>query len=182
MRRIYFDKYASSGKFPDGRVKLDVYFKSSDGENYVWTPDWEKGTRHFFIEAYRIEKLNKPASPERERFKQVAKEVLSEEEQEKPRANLKLIAIQLGEGLKGETSVNEINRMASAIFGFDVSSNPHPSITSVRSQTVYDWVMTLGEQPISEGTKLHLLKEFVETLTPENSSLRKLTEGERARG
>jgi len=98
-KRIFFDKYDSSGKFPDGRVKLDVYFRSSDGEQYVWTPEWERGTRQFFLEAYRIEKLNVPKSPERERFKQVAEEVLREEEQEKPDINFKPISIELGEGL-----------------------------------------------------------------------------------
>ena len=108
MKRIFFNRYDSSGKFPDERVKLDVYFRSSDGEQYVWTPDWSKGTRHFFLEAYRIEKLNVPKSPERERFKQVAEEVLCEEEQEKPEINFKRMAIELGEELKNHTSLNEI--------------------------------------------------------------------------
>ena len=174
MKRIFFDKYDSSGRFPDGRVKLDVYFHSSDGEKYVWTPEWERGTRHFFLEAYRIEKLNVPKSPERERFKQVAEEVLREEEQEKPDINFKRIAIELGEGLKYQTSLNEIGRMASVVFDFDVSPHPHPSITSSRSQTVYDWVVTLSEQLISNEKKLQLLKQFIDALTPEDSPLRKL--------
>jgi hypothetical protein len=174
VKRIFFDKYDSSGKFPDGRVKLDVHFHSSDGERYVWTPDWERGTRHFFLEGYRIEKLNRPESPEKERFKEVAAEVLSEEEQEKPEINFKRIAIELGEGLKYQTSLNEIGRMASAVFDFDVSPHPHPSITSGRSQTVYDWVMTLSEQPISQEKKKQLLKQFIDALTAEDSPLRKL--------
>ncbi len=173
MKRIFFDNYDSSGKFPDGRVKLDVHFHSSDGERYVWTPDWERGTRHFFLEGYRIERLNRPESPERERFKEIATKVIKEEEQKEEQINWKLIAIRLGEGLKG-TPVNEINRMASAFFDFDVSSHPHASITSVRSQTVYDWVMTLSEQPISQGKKLQLLKQFIDALTPEDSPLRKV--------
>jgi hypothetical protein len=80
MGRIFFKKYDSSGRFPDGRIKLDVYFEDSEGNKYVWTPDWERGTRHFFLEAYRIEKLNRPQSAELESFKQIAKEVTSEEE------------------------------------------------------------------------------------------------------
>jgi len=174
MKRIFFGKYDSSGKFPDGRAKLDVYFHSSDGEKYVWTPDWERGTRHLFLEAYRIEKLNKPESPERERFKKIATEVLNEEEQKKEPINFRMLAIQLGEGLKGQTVINEINRMASVVFDFDVSPHPHTSITSIRSQTVYDWVMTLSEQPISQEKKLQLLKQFIDALTPEDSPLRKL--------
>lgn len=177
MKRIFFDKYDSSGKFPDGRVKLDVYFHSSDGEKYVWTPDWQGGIRQFFLEAYRVEELNVPKSPERERFKRVAEEVLREEEQKEEPINWKLIAIELGDGLKYQTSLNEIGRMASVVFDFDVSAHPHPSITSSRSQTVYDWVMTLSKQPISQGKKLQLLKQFIDALTPEDSPLRKLMGG-----
>ena len=175
MKRIFFDKYSSSGKFPDGRVKLDVYFHSSDRENYVWTPDWQRGTRHFFLEAYRIEKLNKPEGKEIIQFKETALEVLSDEEKEEA-INFKLIALQLGEGLKNQTTINEIGRIASAIFDFNVSPHPHLNITSSRSQTIYDWVMTLSEQPISIGMKMKLLKRFVDPFTPEDSPLRKLIE------
>ena len=64
--------------------------------------------------------------------------------------NFRLIGIKLGEGLKYSTSINEINRIASAVFDFEVSSYPHESITSSRSQLIYDWVMSLAEQPIKE--------------------------------
>ena len=85
--------------------------------------------------------------------------------------NFRLIGIKLGEGLKYTTSINEINRIASAIFDFKVSSHPHESITSSRSQLIYDWVMTLAEQPIEEKKKLQLLQEFINALTPEDSPL-----------
>ena len=174
MKRIFFNKYDSSGKFPDGRAKLDVHFRSSDGEEYVWTPDWEKGTRNFFLEAYRIEKLNVPTSPEVKQFKKTALEVLNREEQEEDQINFKLVGMTLGESLKWQASVNQINRAASVIFDF--ASTPHnmESITSVRSQTIYNWVMSLSEQPISESKKSQLLRQFINTLTPEDSSLRKL--------
>ena len=88
--------------------------------------------------------------------------------------NFRLIGIKLGEGLKYDTSINEINRVATAIFDFTVSSYPHESITSSRSQLIYDWVVTLAEQPIDDERKLQLLQEFINALTPENSSLRNL--------
>ncbi len=175
MKRIFFDKYDSSGKFPDDRVKLDVCFKSSDGEKYIWTPDWKRGTRHFFLEAYRIEGLNKPESKELIQFKETALEVLSEEEKGES-INFKLIALQLGEGLKNQTTINEIGRIASAIFDFDVSPHPHLNITSSRSQTIYDWVMTLGEKSMIREKKLQLLKQFIYALTSEDNPLRKLVE------
>ena len=89
------------------------------------------------------------------------------------------MAIRLGEGLKSQTPVNEINRVASAVFDFDVSPHPHTSITSIRSQTIYDWVMTLSEQPIDKESKLQLLKEFINALTTEDNPLRKLVEESR---
>lgn len=89
--------------------------------------------------------------------------------------NFKLIATNLGEGLKYDTSINEINRTAKAVFDFEVESHSHESITSSRSQLIYDWVMTLCEQPIDERSKLVLLNEFIRNLTPADSPLRNLT-------
>jgi len=88
--------------------------------------------------------------------------------------NFRLIAIRLGEGLKYSSSINEIYRMATAVFDFGVSSHPHESITSARSQLIYNWVMTLAEQPIGEERKLQLLQDFINALTPEDSPLRNL--------
>lgn len=81
-KRIFFKRYDSAGKFSNGRVKLDVYFKDSQNNEYVWTPDWEKGVRSLFLEAYRIEKINRLKGPEVEKFKQTGREVSSEEEVE----------------------------------------------------------------------------------------------------
>ncbi len=78
--RIYFKRYDSAGKFPDGRVKLDVHFKDSKGSMYIWTPDWQKGIRALFLEAYRVERLNKLKGLQVEEFKQTAREVSSEVE------------------------------------------------------------------------------------------------------
>src|SRR3990172_8248609 len=111
MKRIFFHKHSSLGRFPDGRIILDVYFRDSGGEQYIWTPDWEKGTRELFLEAYRIERLNRPESPERKKFTQTAEQVVREEDGDKARTNFKLIAIELGQGLKWQTSVNEVRRI-----------------------------------------------------------------------
>jgi len=88
--------------------------------------------------------------------------------------NFGLIGIKLGEGLKYSTSINEIIRMATAVFDFGVSLQPHESITSARSQLIYNWVMTLAEQPIDEERRLQLLQDFIDALTPEDSPLRNL--------
>ena len=88
--------------------------------------------------------------------------------------NFKLIAIKLGDELKYNITFNEIDRMARAVFDFEVSPHPLDSITSVRAQSIYDWVMTLAEQPIDEERKMSLIQNFIYALTPENSPLRNL--------
>ena len=88
--------------------------------------------------------------------------------------NLKLIAIKLGEGLKNDTTINEINRIASAVFDFSITEYPHNSITSTRSQLIYSWVMTLANQPMSDEEKNQILKDFIEGLTSNKNPLRDL--------
>jgi len=88
--------------------------------------------------------------------------------------NYKLIGIKLGDGLKYSTSINEINRIASAIFNFNVLSHPQESITSSRSQLIYDWIMTLSEQHLDEKEKLELLNHFINAMTPESDPMRNL--------
>lgn len=90
--------------------------------------------------------------------------------------NFKLIAIKLGEGLKYDTTINDINRIASAVFDFSLTEYPHDSITSSRSQLIYSWVMTLADNPMSDEKKIQLLGNFIGGLTPNNSSLRTLIE------
>lgn len=88
--------------------------------------------------------------------------------------NFKLIGTKLGEGLKYDTSINDINKIAKAIFDFEVRLHPS-DITSSRSQLIYNWVMTVSEQSIDERSKLILLDEFIRNLTPLDSPLRNLT-------
>ncbi|PKL70665.1 MAG: TIGR02391 family protein [Methanomicrobiales archaeon HGW-Methanomicrobiales-1] len=88
--------------------------------------------------------------------------------------NFKLIAIKLGEGLKYDTTVNDINRISSAIFDFSLKEYPHESITSVRSQLIYNWVMTLADNSMTDDKKIQLLGDFIKGLTPDNSPLRTL--------
>ena len=81
--------------------------------------------------------------------------------------NYKLIAIKLGEILKEKSSINEINRIAKAIFPFNKKKYPNDSITSLRAKEVYDWVLTLSEQDLTETDKEKLLKNFIKELAPE---------------
>ena len=81
--------------------------------------------------------------------------------------NYKLIAIKLGDRLKYSSSVNEINRIAKAIFPFNKREYPNESITSARAQEVYDWILTLSEENLPESDKEKLLSNFIKELGSE---------------
>lgn len=88
--------------------------------------------------------------------------------------NFKLLAVKIGDELKYDTSINEIDRIADAIFDFECLEFHKDNITSERAKLIYDWVMSLGEQEMSEEAKLSLLKEFVDELAPEDNPARDL--------
>jgi hypothetical protein len=83
--------------------------------------------------------------------------------------NYKLIAIKMGEKIKYERPIKEIKRIAGAIFPFDKKVHPNKDITSERAQEVYDWVLTLSEQNLTEADKVEFLEEFIKELAPELS-------------
>ena len=91
-----------------------------------------------------------------------------------PGPNYKLIAIQVGDELKWVTSVNEIGRAASAVFPFGRRDYPLGSITSVRAQLIYDWIMTLAAQKMAESEKQQLLADFVDAIAPPDSKARRV--------
>ena len=80
-------------------------------------------------------------------------------------ANYRLIAVQVGDALKNETSINEINRIAGAIFSFRRENFPNNSITSSRAQLVHDWILSLARQRMGEDERNRLLKSFCDQLS-----------------
>lgn len=80
--------------------------------------------------------------------------------------NIRLIAVEVGEALKYATSVNEIGRIAGAVFPFRRDHFPNESITSERAQLIYDWVMGLGRHPCTASERSTLLRTFVQRLAP----------------
>jgi uncharacterized protein (TIGR02391 family) len=82
-------------------------------------------------------------------------------------ANYRLIAVQVGDALKYATSINEINRIAGAIFPFRCENFPNDSITSSRAQLVHDWILSLARQRMEEAECNRLLKSFCNQLSRE---------------
>ncbi len=54
--------------------------------------------------------------------------------------NIRLIAVEAGDALKYDTTVNEIDRIGSAVFPFQRDEFPLDSITSVRAKHIYNWL------------------------------------------
>jgi uncharacterized protein (TIGR02391 family) len=80
--------------------------------------------------------------------------------------NYRLIATELGDLVKGDVSVNVIERAASAIFRFNRASFPNPAITSSRAQLVYDWVLSLAKQEMGDSERNDLLVSFCKSIIP----------------
>lgn len=74
--------------------------------------------------------------------------------------NYRKIAIEVGEALKWDVPENNIGRMGAAVFTFARNAFPNDSITSVRAQAIYDWILTLARQQIAEDVRERQLTEF----------------------
>lgn len=79
--------------------------------------------------------------------------------------NIRLIAVEAGDALKYDTTVNEIDRIGGAVFPFNRDEFPNESITSVRAQRIYDWLMSLGRHSCSTDDRTTLATNFLLRLT-----------------
>lgn len=81
--------------------------------------------------------------------------------------NYRLVANQVGDLLKYDTTLNEINRAARSLFTFQKESFPNDAITSSRAKDFHDWVLTLAKQPMDNSQRNNLLVQFISIITPE---------------
>jgi uncharacterized protein (TIGR02391 family) len=84
-------------------------------------------------------------------------------------ANYKMIATQVGDLLKYDTTINEVNRAAQSVFSFQQESFPNDSITSTRAKEIYDWVLSLAKQSMTATERDSLVSQFISIITPEQS-------------
>lgn len=81
--------------------------------------------------------------------------------------NYRLIATEVGDLVKWDTSKNEILRVAKALFRFTVEDFPNEAITSLRAQTVYNCILTLAKQRMNNEERNQLLVTFCKRITPD---------------
>lgn len=81
--------------------------------------------------------------------------------------NYRLIATEVGNLLKWDVAVNEVRRMAAALFRFEVESFPNEAITSARAQLIYDCILSLAKQKMVPDDRDALLVTFCRRIAPE---------------
>ena len=82
--------------------------------------------------------------------------------------NYCMVAIQIGNLLKYDTTINDVNRAAQSIFNFRCEHFPNDSITSSRAQLIDDWVLTLAKQQMNNEERNKKLINFLDLITPES--------------
>ena len=74
--------------------------------------------------------------------------------------NYRAIAVDVGDLLKYDSTVNEINRTGGSLFKFSRESFPNDAITSVRAQTIHDWILSLAKQRMASEERDELVTQF----------------------
>ena len=92
-----------------------------------------------------------------------------EEERNSVKPNFRHLALQVGDLIKYDTPVNEIRRAAEGILGVSRDSFPNDSITSVRAQEVFDWLLSLGRARLKTGEHEKRAKLFCRAIVPEEN-------------
>ena len=93
--------------------------------------------------------------------------------------NYRLVAIQVGNTLINKTSINEINRIGSAILRFQCGNFPNDAITSSRAKLIYNWILSLAKKHMKEEERDRLLYAFCKGLCSDEESqeaIRKILE------
>ena len=157
IRSLQLNKFRQVGTDNNGRPKLEVYFKSRNGSNYVWTPILHEGT----LKLFQIACQGTPAE------KQSAK---TEPENTKSSTDYLALAIKIGKALYEKTSLDHVHNVAKSIFTFDLAPPVHFTMPDIVAQEIYDWIITLSEQPIDDEEKLKLIRKFAIYINSATSS------------
>ena len=84
--------------------------------------------------------------------------------------NYRLVAVQVGDLIKWDSSLNEIGRAAAATLPCAKQSFPNESITSRRAQLVHDWILSLARHKMDATARDQALVAFCRAITPSEHS------------
>jgi hypothetical protein len=94
----------------------------------------------------------------------------------KPTTDYMSLAIKIAKSLHQKTSLGHVEKVAKTLFKFDLVPPLHVTMPDVVAQEIFDWIITLGAQPIDENDKIRLVKEFTSCIAPKSSSAEKSAE------
>ena len=154
--RLLFTNFTRVGTFSDGRPRLDIYFKSNKGIEYVWSPDLHGETLKMFQIAGQAIADHNPKE--------------SEDVNQKLTTEYTALAIKVAKGVYQKTSLNRVESVAKALFKFEMAPPIHITMPDMVAQEIFNWAITLGVQPIDENEKLKLLRKFFISLAPVRNS------------
>jgi len=128
--------------------------------NYVGTPEWQGETLRPFQHACQVKAVNQPP-------------IEVEQAHRKPVTDYVSFAIKAAKSLNQKTSLDHIERVTAGLFKFDVAPHLHITMPTMVAQEIFDWIITLSEQPIDEEEKLRLARKFIVSLAPVSSPVEK---------
>ncbi|MFC1964730.1 hypothetical protein ACFLWG_01830 [Chloroflexota bacterium] len=164
MKRILFNGHRLAVDSQTRSVRLNIYFTTGDGERYVWTPDWQDETRKLFAEVYHT--FEEPQSRVEKPVVAGADQVKVEEKVKRDTIDFQTLAYKVGETFKNITTLDQIEKTASDLFDFNPDKHINSNCNNLKSQHIYDWIMTLGKQPKDPEIKSRLLRQFIDGLLP----------------
>jgi hypothetical protein len=166
IKKLRLSKFRQVGTDINGRPQLEVYFKNKNGSSFVWTPTLHEGTLRLFQLGCQV-KTTEQQSDE------------PKLENGKPASKYLALAIKIGKALYQKTTLEQVRKVANTIFTFDLAPRIHFTMPDIVAQEIYDWIITLSDQPIDDEQKLKLIRKFAICLnaasspgenTPESSS------------
>jgi len=146
-KRLRLKKHRQVGTLIDGRHKPHKYEQRGE-------------TLRLFQDACQVEAVNQPPIEVEQAYRKPVTDYIS-------------LAIKAAKALNGKTTLNRINKVAKGLFRFDATSHLNKRMPDVVSQEIYDWIVTLSEQPIDEEEKLRLARKFIVSLAPVSSPVEK---------
>ena len=156
IRSLQLNKFRQVGTDSNGRPRLEVYFKGRDGSNYVWAPVLHDGTLKLFHMVCQ-------GSPAEQQAKK------TEFENNGSATDYLALAIKIGKALYEKTSIDHVRKVAKSIFTFDLAPPVHFTMPDIVAQEIYDWIITLSEQPIDDEEKLKLIRKFTKYINSATS-------------
>ena len=82
--------------------------------------------------------------------------------------NFKHIATEVGDRLKYDKTLNEIDRLGQSLLKINKDVFPNSAITSSRAKSIYDWILSLGQSSVSVDEKVKRLVAFCLEMTTED--------------